>query len=97
MVNNQDKNRLEIASTDVEDPTDSFFRPEAGQYEIHIKGHLNRQWSDWLEGLEMRLLDNGEMILFGPIADQAALMGVLNKLSRLNLTLISVNEVKKKD
>jgi hypothetical protein len=97
MVNNQDKNRMEIASTDIEDPTYSSFRPEAGQYEIHIKGHLNRQWSDWLEGLEMRLLDNGEMILFGPIADQAALMGVLNKLSRLNLTLISVNEVKKKD
>jgi hypothetical protein len=29
--------------------------------------------------------------------DQAALMGVLNKLSRLNLALLSVNEIKKKD
>ena len=55
-------------------------------YEIHVKGHLNSQWSDWLEGLEVKLLDNGEMILFGPIVDQAALMGVLNKLNRLNLT-----------
>lgn len=41
----------------------------------------------------MKLLDDGEMVLSGTIVDQAALMGVLNKLGRLNLTLISVNEV----
>jgi hypothetical protein len=63
-------------------------------FEIHIKGQLNSHWSDWLEGLEVKILENGEMILFGPIVDQSALMGVLNKLSRLNLTLISFNEVK---
>jgi hypothetical protein len=73
--------------------------PETGArlFEIHVKGHLSSQWSDWLEGLEMRLLENGEMSLVGKIPDQAALMGVLNKLSRLNLTLLSVNEIKKKD
>jgi hypothetical protein len=64
-------------------------------YEIRVKGHLHSEWSDWLEGLEVTLLDTGEMILSGPIVDQAALMGVLNKLGRLNLTLISVNEVKR--
>ncbi len=62
-------------------------------YEIHVKGHLDESWSDWLEGLDVKLLENGEMILFGPIVDQAALMGVLNKLSQLNLILISVNKV----
>ncbi len=65
----------------------------ARNYKIHVKGHLNREWSDWLEGLEVTLLENGEMVLSGPIVDQAALMGVLNKLARLNLTLISVNPV----
>ena len=40
-------------------------------------------------------MDNGEMILFGPIVDQAALMGIMNKLIRLNLTISSVNEGKK--
>jgi hypothetical protein len=65
-------------------------------YEIHVKGHLNSQWSAWLEGLEVKLLENGEMILFGLIVDQAALMGVLNKLSHLNLTLLSVNKVEGK-
>ncbi len=64
-------------------------------YEIHVKGHLDESWSDWLEGLEVKLLDNGEMILSGHIEDQAALMGILNKLYGLNLTLLSVNEYKK--
>jgi len=67
---------------------------EARFFEIHVKGHLDSNWSQWLEGLEVKLLENGQMILFGPIVDQAALMGVLNKLGRLNLTLLSVNEVK---
>ena len=63
-------------------------------YEIHVKGHLDNPWSKWLDGLEVKLLENGETILFGPIVDQSALMGVLNKLDRLNLTLLSLNEVK---
>ncbi len=67
-----------------------------GFFEIHIKGHLNDSWSDWLEDLEVKLLDNGEMILSGSIRDQAALMGILNKLYGLNLTLLSVNEVGQK-
>jgi len=64
-------------------------------FEICVKGQLNSHWSEWLEGLEVKLLENGEMILSGHIVDQAALLGVLNKLGRLNLTLLSVNEVKK--
>ena len=67
-----------------------------GFFEIHVKGHLDDSWSDWLEGLEVKLLENGEMILFGHIRDQAALMGTLNKLYRLNLALLSVSEVKQK-
>jgi len=64
-------------------------------YEIHIEGHLDSTWSKWLDGLEVQLLENGETILFGPIVDQSALMGVLNKLGRMNVTLISLNEIKK--
>ena len=65
----------------------------AGSYEIHVKGQLDESWSDWLEGLEVKLLNNGEMILSGYIGDQAALMGILNKLYRLNLALLSLSEV----
>lgn len=61
--------------------------------EIRVKGQLSDQWRDWFETLDIRYLENGEMILSGAIPDQAALMGILNKLNRLNLTLLSVNEV----
>ena len=64
--------------------------------EIRIKGQLTDQWRDWFENMDLRLLENGEMLLCGPIPDQAALMGILNKVNRLNLTLISVNEVSQK-
>jgi hypothetical protein len=70
-------------------PTDAH----GGFFEIHVKGHLDESWSDWLEGLEVKLLENGEMTLFGHIRDQAALMGILNKLYRLNLTLLSMSEI----
>lgn len=69
---------------------------ERGFFEIHVKGYLSSQWSDWFEGLELELLDNGEMILSGIIVDQAALLGILNKINRLNLTLLSLSEVNPK-
>ena len=67
-----------------------------GCFEIHVRGQLDESWSDWLEGLDVTLLENGEMILSGHIEDQAALMGVLNKLHGLNLTLLSVSEVEQR-
>ena len=62
-------------------------------YEIRVKGQLDESWSDWLEGLEVTLLENEEMILSGYIGDQAALMGNLNKLYGLNLTLLSLSKI----
>ena len=69
---------------------------QRSSYEIHVRGQLDESWSDWLEGLEVRLLDNGEMILFGHVGDQAALMGLLNKLYGLNLVLLSLSEAGQK-
>jgi hypothetical protein len=60
-------------------------------YEIRVNGQLNDRWIDWFDGLNIELLENGEMLLWGRIQDQAALMGVLNKLYRLNLALQSIN------
>jgi hypothetical protein len=65
-----------------------------GFFEIHVKGQLDESWSDWLDGMEVKLVENGEMKLFGYICDQAALMGILNKLYGLNLALLSVSLVK---
>lgn len=66
-------------------------------YEIHIKGQLTSDWADWLENMQMCYLENGEMILCGVLADQAALMGILNKLNCLNLAILSVNKIDRKD
>ncbi len=97
MVNEQIKNTSDSISQNDEAQPHPSSGSEGRYFEIHVKGHLNASWSDWLEGMEMKLLGNGEMILSGYIVDQAALMGVLNKLVRLNLGLISVNEKEKKD
>ena len=64
-------------------------------FKIHIKGQLDASWVDWLEGMEVKIMDNGEMMLDGYIKDQAELIGILNKLYSLNLTLLSVREIKK--
>ena len=41
-------------------------------YQIRTKGHLGGQWTDWFEGLTITLEDNGDTLLTGPVADQAA-------------------------
>ncbi len=63
-------------------------------YQIRIKGHLGSQWSDWFAGLTIRLEENGETLLTGPVVDQAALHGLLKKVRDLGMPLVSVNRVK---
>jgi hypothetical protein len=62
-------------------------------YQIRIKGHLGRQWTDWFEGLTITLEDNGDTLLTGPVVDQAALHSLLKKVRDLGTPLISVNRV----
>lgn len=66
-------------------------------YEIRVKGHLESSWVDWFDGLTISNLDNGEAKLSGYIPDQAALHGVLNRISSLSLNLISVNTLPEED
>lgn len=66
---------------------------EPTAYQIRIKGHLGRQWTDWFGGLAITLEDNGDTLLTGPVVDQAALHGLLKKVRDLGTPLISVNRV----
>lgn len=60
--------------------------------EIRIKGKLKQDWSDWLGGLIISHQANGETVLNGQISDQAALLGLLNRIHGLNLELISFHK-----
>jgi hypothetical protein len=62
-------------------------------YQIRIAGHLSPQRADWFEGLTITLEEDGNTLLSGPIADQAALHGLLKKVRDLGLPLLSVNQV----
>ncbi len=64
-------------------------------YQIKIQGHLGDQWADWFEGLSITLEKNGTTLLTGPVADQAALYGLLRRVRDLGLPLLSVNRVTK--
>lgn len=62
-------------------------------YQITIQGALDPEWAAWLHGLTLTSAEvDGQPVttLSGPVADQAALRGILNKLWDLNLTLISI-------
>jgi len=62
-------------------------------YQIRIKGHLGREWTDWFEGLTVTLEDDGTTLLTGLVIDQAALHGLLKKVRDLGMPLVSVGPV----
>jgi hypothetical protein len=65
-------------------------------FQIRLKGHLGREWTDWFGGLTITLEEDDNTLLTGPVIDQAALHGLLKKVRDLGLTLVSVNPVEKK-
>jgi hypothetical protein len=64
----------------------------ATDYRIKLKGRLDPNWSDWFEQMAIST-QGGETILTGPVADQAALHGLLNRIRDLNLTLLAVERI----
>ena len=62
-------------------------------YQIRIKGHLDRRWRDWFEGMSISLENNGDTLITGPVADQSALHGLVKKVRDLGLPLISANRI----
>jgi dihydrofolate reductase len=59
-------------------------------YHIRVKGHLASSWEPWFAPLQLQNEASGTTVLAGPLPDQAALYGVLLKLDRLGLTLLSL-------
>lgn len=63
-----------------------------GKTRIVIKGHLDKQWKNQFEGMEISY-EAGSTILSGDLKDDSHLHGILEIIRDLNLTLISVNPV----
>jgi hypothetical protein len=65
----------------------------SGRYEIRLKGHLDSRWAAWFDGLSLTNESDGTTIIRGPVVDQAALHGLLQKVRDLGLALVSVTQV----
>ena len=60
------------------------------EVEIHVKGHINQDWSNRFGGLNVKHNKYGDTTLTGPVRDQPELRGVLSSLADLGLDLISI-------
>ncbi len=63
-------------------------------YQIRIKGHLDRRWTEWFGDVSITLENNGDTLLTCLVVDQAALYGLLRKVRDLGMPLISAIRVK---
>ena len=68
-----------------------------GIYHIKVKGTLDRKWSDWFDGFDIRYEVEGETLLIGTVRDQAALHGVLTKIRDLGLLLLVVQRIEREE
>jgi len=63
-------------------------------YEIRVTGVLAPRWSAWFDGLTIdSSAGDGTTTIRGPVVDQAALHGLLQKLRDVGMSLISLTEV----
>jgi len=65
-----------------------------GRYEIRLEGHLDSRWAAWFDGLSLTNESDGTTTIHGPVADQAALHGLLQKVRDIGLPLVSVTQIR---
>jgi len=62
------------------------------QYEIRVKGQIGSRWSAWFDGMTVTTGDDGTTVIAGPVVDQAALHGLLQKLRDIGIPLVSLTQ-----
>jgi len=69
-------------------------------YQIQVQGQIGERWFSWFGDMRVTHTRTSDGVpittLIGPVADQAALRGILAKLWDLNLTLLSVTRCEAK-
>jgi hypothetical protein len=68
-------------------------RHSPGRYEIRIQGHLDSRWGLWFDGMALTHESDGTTLIHGPVVDQAALHGLLQKVRDTGLPLLAVAQV----
>ena len=67
---------------------------DSSRYEIRVAGRLAPRWAAWFDGMTLTTAGDGPTtLLAGPVADQAALHGVLARIRDLGLPLIAVTRL----
>ncbi|MDQ1712072.1 MAG: hypothetical protein QOE45_1522 [Frankiaceae bacterium] len=61
-------------------------------YVIRVKGHLDARWATWFDGMHLTNEDDGTTTIDGPVVDQAALHGLLQRLRDVGVPLISLSQ-----
>ena len=69
-------------------PTDRA--PHSGWYLIRIEGRLPSRWATHFEPMTLTAGEDGTTLIQGPIVDQAALHGLLQKVRDTGLALVSL-------
>jgi hypothetical protein len=69
---------------------EGFYEPRS--YRIRLKGHLDKNWSDWFEGMAFSY-EGDSTILEGDIADNSLLHSILTRIHDLNLTILSLEHI----
>jgi hypothetical protein len=60
-------------------------------YEIRLAGRLDARWAAWFDGMTVTTEADGTTAIVGPVVDQAALHGHLQRVRDLGLSLVSVH------
>lgn len=68
-------------------------QPQPDIFEIRLQGQLDTRWAGWFDGLTITQTEEGDTLLTGPVADQAALHGLLKKVRDLGIPLRSVSQI----
>ncbi len=68
-------------------------RHSPSSYEIRVQGHLDSRWGLWFDGMGLTHESDGTTHIYGPVVDQAALHGLLQRVRDTGLPLVSVTQV----
>ena len=76
-----------------ERPSQTGAGPDPGVYEIRLSGQLGTRWAAWFDGMTVSPQSDGTTVISGPLVDQAALHGILQRARDLGLPLLSVRRL----